>query len=121
NPRNGGEALLCGCWCGGQRVRGGYRRWCVSCCVEESDQGGESSNDHLRRQGPATLPGEKGGGVAAVTVDEADKVPVMLDEHGNRHNFVKMNPLLWIKNYQHFGENFRPGEDQVHVLVVVPE
>ncbi|KAG6944706.1 hypothetical protein JG688_00016947, partial [Phytophthora aleatoria] len=29
-----------------------------------------------------------GAGVAAVTVDE----------DGNRHNFVKMDPLLWIKN-----------------------
>lgn len=61
-----------------------------------------------------------GAGAAAVTVDEADRVPLMLDKHGNHHKFVKMNPLLWIKNDQHFGENFRPGEDQVHVVVVVP-
>ncbi|KAG3164949.1 hypothetical protein C6341_g12540 [Phytophthora cactorum] len=49
-----------------------------------------------------------GAGVAAVTVDKASGAPVMLDELKNRHDFVKMNPLLWIKNDQHFGENFRP-------------
>ncbi|KAE8984869.1 hypothetical protein PR002_g22801 [Phytophthora rubi] len=32
-----------------------------------------------------------------------------------------MDPLLWLKNANYFGENFTPGEGQVHVLVVVPE
>ncbi|KAL4093765.1 hypothetical protein PRIC1_011195 [Phytophthora ramorum] len=32
-----------------------------------------------------------------------------------------MDPTLWIKNPKHFGDNFQPGEGQVHVLVVVPE
>ncbi|KAG3046393.1 hypothetical protein PI125_g26981, partial [Phytophthora idaei] len=64
-----------------------------------------------------------GAGVAAVTLEKAagSAVPVLVDDHGNRHDFVKMDPLLWIKNDQHFGANFQPGEGQVHVLVVVPE
>ncbi|KAG3230050.1 hypothetical protein PI124_g24851, partial [Phytophthora idaei] len=63
-----------------------------------------------------------GAGVAAVTLEKAagSAVPVLVDDHGNRHDFVKMDPLLWIKNDQHFGANFQPGEGQVHVLVVVP-
>ncbi|KAE9061779.1 hypothetical protein PF005_g30033, partial [Phytophthora fragariae] len=32
-----------------------------------------------------------------------------------------MKPSLWLKNAKYFGENFTPGEGQVHVLVVVPE
>ncbi|KAE8905975.1 hypothetical protein PF003_g9832 [Phytophthora fragariae] len=32
-----------------------------------------------------------------------------------------MGPSLWLKNAKHFGENFQPGKDQVHVLVLVPE
>ncbi|GMF35947.1 unnamed protein product [Phytophthora lilii] len=31
-----------------------------------------------------------------------------------------MDPLLWLKNVKYFGDNFQPGEGQVHVLVVVP-
>ncbi|KAG3114366.1 hypothetical protein PI126_g24724, partial [Phytophthora idaei] len=64
-----------------------------------------------------------GAGVAAVTLEKAagSAVPVLVDDHGNRHDFVKMDPLLWIKNDQHFGANFQPGEGQVHVLVVVPD
>ncbi|KAE8894112.1 hypothetical protein PF007_g4901 [Phytophthora fragariae] len=53
-------------------------------------------------------------------IDEAAAVPVLFDDHGNRKGFVKMNPLLWIKNDQHFGAIFQPGEGQIHVLVVVP-
>ncbi|KAE9048462.1 hypothetical protein PR002_g444 [Phytophthora rubi] len=53
-------------------------------------------------------------------IDEAAAVPVLFDDHGNRQGFVKMNPLLWIKNDQHFRANFQPGEGQIHVLVVVP-
>ncbi|GMF14494.1 unnamed protein product [Phytophthora lilii] len=62
-----------------------------------------------------------GAGAATVAVDEAGGVPVMRDDHGNRHEFVQMDPLLWIKNPKHFGENFQPGEGQIHVLVVVPD
>ncbi|KAG2874945.1 hypothetical protein PC117_g27513 [Phytophthora cactorum] len=32
-----------------------------------------------------------------------------------------MDPTLWVKNAKYFGENFQPGEGQIHVLVVVPE
>ncbi|KAE9068544.1 hypothetical protein PF006_g29768, partial [Phytophthora fragariae] len=32
-----------------------------------------------------------------------------------------MKPSMWLKNAKYFGENFTPGEGQVHVLVVVPE
>ncbi|KAG7382885.1 hypothetical protein PHYPSEUDO_004284 [Phytophthora pseudosyringae] len=32
-----------------------------------------------------------------------------------------MDPLLWLKNAKYFGENFKPDEGEVHVLVVVPE
>ncbi|KAG3233998.1 hypothetical protein PI124_g20943 [Phytophthora idaei] len=51
-----------------------------------------------------------GAGVAAVTLEKAagSAVPVLVDDHGNRHDFVKMDPLLWIKNDQHFGANFQP-------------
>ncbi|KAE8890525.1 hypothetical protein PF005_g14388 [Phytophthora fragariae] len=57
---------------------------------------------------------------AAVTVDEAGAVPVMLDEHGNRQGFEQMDLSLGIKNSKHFRENFQPDEGQVHVLVVLP-
>ncbi|OWY92741.1 Crinkler (CRN) [Phytophthora megakarya] len=49
-------------------------------------------------------------------LDEAGVAAVALDERGR-----PMDPTLWIKNPKYFGENFRPGEGQVHVLVVVPE
>ncbi|KAG3193876.1 hypothetical protein PC128_g9836 [Phytophthora cactorum] len=63
-----------------------------------------------------------GDDVAAVTLDEAadSAVPVLVDDRGNRHDFVKMDPSLWIKNPKLFGSNFQPEEGQVHVLVVVP-
>lgn len=36
-----GEALLCDHWCGGKRVRCGYRREYIRVSVEEGDQGGK--------------------------------------------------------------------------------
>ncbi|KAG6943480.1 hypothetical protein JG687_00018433, partial [Phytophthora cactorum] len=49
-----------------------------------------------------------------------DVAAVTVDDRGNRHDFVKMDPSLWIKNPKLFGSNFQPEEGQVHVLVVVP-
>ncbi|CEG48632.1 CRN-like protein [Plasmopara halstedii] len=53
-------------------------------------------------------------------LDEAGVASVALDERGNPRNHVQMDPTLWIKNSMHFGDNFQPDEDQIHVLVVVP-
>ncbi|KAL3662984.1 hypothetical protein V7S43_011927 [Phytophthora oleae] len=58
---------------------------------------------------------------AAITVDEAGAVPVMIHEHGNRKDFEEMDPVLWIKNPKHFGANFQSREGDIHVLVVVPK
>ncbi|KAE9050197.1 hypothetical protein PR001_g2611 [Phytophthora rubi] len=54
-------------------------------------------------------------------LDGAGAASVALDERGHPQGFAPMNPTLWIKNPQHDGDNFQPGEGQVHVLVVVPE
>ncbi|KAE8884214.1 hypothetical protein PF007_g2587 [Phytophthora fragariae] len=62
-----------------------------------------------------------GAGVTAVTVDEARAEPVMVDEHGDQQGFKKMDPTLYLKNKKHFGVNFQPCDDQIHVLVVVPK
>ncbi|KAL3656702.1 hypothetical protein V7S43_018370 [Phytophthora oleae] len=35
--------------------------------------------------------------------------------------FKLMDPTLFLKNPENFGENFQPDEGQVHVLVVVPQ
>ncbi|KAE8955923.1 hypothetical protein PR002_g31634, partial [Phytophthora rubi] len=32
-----------------------------------------------------------------------------------------MDPTLWINNDKHFGKNFRPGEGEFHMLVMVPQ
>ncbi|KAL4094556.1 hypothetical protein PRIC1_010217 [Phytophthora ramorum] len=53
-------------------------------------------------------------------LDGAGAAAVALDERGHPQGFVQMDPTLWIKNPKHFGDNFQPGEGQVHVLVVVP-
>ncbi|KAL8003109.1 hypothetical protein Plhal703r1_c13g0065331 [Plasmopara halstedii] len=53
-------------------------------------------------------------------LDEAGAASVALDERGNPRGYVKMRSTLWIKNPMHFGDNFQPGEEQIHVLVVVP-
>ncbi|KAG6961807.1 hypothetical protein JG688_00008909, partial [Phytophthora aleatoria] len=62
----------------------------------------------LAKKGDAWL---NGAGAAAVT----------FDEHGTPQGFEQMDPLLWLKNAKYFGENFKPDEGEVHVLVVVPE
>ncbi|GMF65756.1 unnamed protein product [Phytophthora lilii] len=54
-------------------------------------------------------------------LDGAGAAAVALDERGYPQGCVQMDPTLWIKNPKHFGDNFQPGEDQVHVLVVVPK
>ncbi|OWZ07897.1 Crinkler (CRN) [Phytophthora megakarya] len=55
-------------------------------------------------------------------LDEAGVVAVALDERGRPHGFGdQMEPAKWIKNAKYFGENFQPGECEVHVLVVVPD
>ncbi|KAL3664767.1 hypothetical protein V7S43_019067 [Phytophthora oleae] len=56
-----------------------------------------------------------------VWLDGAGAAAVALDEHGHPQGFVQMDPLLWIKNVKYFGDNFQPGEGEIHVLVVVPE
>jgi hypothetical protein len=53
-------------------------------------------------------------------LDGAGAAAVALDERGHPQGCVQMDPTLWIKNPKHFGDNFQPGEGQVHVLVVVP-
>ncbi|GMF41742.1 unnamed protein product [Phytophthora lilii] len=53
-------------------------------------------------------------------LDGAGAAAVALDERGHPQGCVQMDPTLWIKNPNHFGDNFQPGEGQVHVLVVVP-
>ncbi|KAG6614181.1 Crinkler (CRN) family protein [Phytophthora cinnamomi] len=58
----------------------------------------------------------KGG----VWLDGAGAASVALDERGHPQGYLQMDPALWIKYPKHFGANFRPGEGQVHVLVVVP-
>ncbi|KAE9050198.1 hypothetical protein PR001_g2610 [Phytophthora rubi] len=50
----------------------------------------------------------------------AIQASVALDERGRPQGFAVMNPILFIKNPKHFGDNFQPGEGQIHVLVVVP-
>jgi hypothetical protein len=62
----------------------------------------------------------QGTELAAVALDEARKVPGMLDERKKRQNFVWMDPTLYVNNDKHFGKEFTPGEGRVHVLVVVP-
>ncbi|OWZ01934.1 Crinkler (CRN) [Phytophthora megakarya] len=55
-------------------------------------------------------------------LDEAGVAAVALDECGHPHDFG--DPMVaanWIKNATYFGENFQPGEGDVHVLVVVPK
>jgi len=42
--------------------------------------------------------------LAAVAVDEAHAVPMLLDGLGNRNDFVNMDPFLCVNNPQHFGE-----------------
>nr|KAH7501144.1 Crinkler effector protein 8 [Phytophthora ramorum] len=54
-------------------------------------------------------------------LDGAGAAAVALDERGHPQGCVQMDPTLWIKNPKHFGDNFQPGEGQVHVLLVVPE
>ncbi|EGZ20521.1 hypothetical protein PHYSODRAFT_285443 [Phytophthora sojae] len=54
-------------------------------------------------------------------LDGAGAASVALDERGYPQGFGQMDPTLWIKNPKHFGDNFQPGEGQVHVLVKVPE
>ncbi|KAL3662987.1 hypothetical protein V7S43_011930 [Phytophthora oleae] len=56
---------------------------------------------------------------ANVTVNETGAVPMILDEHGNRKDFVRMDQSVWINNPKHFGANFQPREGEIHVLVVV--
>ncbi|KAL4086252.1 hypothetical protein PRIC1_014382 [Phytophthora ramorum] len=51
-------------------------------------------------------------------LDGAGAAAVALDERGHPQGCVLMDPTLWIKNPKHFGDNFQPGEGQVHVLVV---
>ncbi|KAK1930168.1 hypothetical protein P3T76_014401 [Phytophthora citrophthora] len=52
-------------------------------------------------------------------LDEAEAKTVTLN-HAEKQ-FVEMNPMLWLKNKNHFGANFEPDESHVHLLVVVPE
>jgi hypothetical protein len=59
-------------------------------------------------------------GVAAVTVDKAREVPVIVDEHRKRHELKEMDPSLFINNSKHMGVEFKPAEGQVHVLVQMP-
>ncbi|KAG2958519.1 hypothetical protein PC119_g26985 [Phytophthora cactorum] len=55
-------------------------------------------------------------------LDGAGAAAVTLDEDGPLRGFGDpMDPTLWVKNAKYFGENFQPGEGQIHVLVVVPE
>ncbi|KAE8972908.1 hypothetical protein PR002_g26364 [Phytophthora rubi] len=45
----------------------------------------------------------------------------MVDEHGDQQGFKKMDPTLYLMNKKHFGVNFQPSDDQIHVLAVVPK
>ncbi|KAG3033306.1 hypothetical protein PC119_g5360 [Phytophthora cactorum] len=57
-----------------------------------------------------------GAGAAAVTLDEFEQ------PHGSDGIVLKkVDPMLYIKNAKHFGENFQPGEGQVHVMVATSE
>ncbi|KAL8003018.1 hypothetical protein Plhal703r1_c13g0064381 [Plasmopara halstedii] len=53
-------------------------------------------------------------------LDRAGAASVALDGRGDPRGYVQMDPTLWIKNPMYFGDNFRPAEGQIHVLVVVP-
>ncbi|KAL3658721.1 hypothetical protein V7S43_016357 [Phytophthora oleae] len=55
-----------------------------------------------------------------VTIDETSEAPVMPGESGDSQGFEEMNPSLALKDPKYFGENFESGEDEIHVLVVVP-
>ncbi|EGZ21480.1 hypothetical protein PHYSODRAFT_329419 [Phytophthora sojae] len=52
-------------------------------------------------------------------VDAAEALS--LSDDGGLPGFKEMNRRFWLKNEEHFGLNFTPQEDQVHVLVVVPD
>ncbi|KAL3664436.1 hypothetical protein V7S43_010757 [Phytophthora oleae] len=54
---------------------------------------------------------------------DADKLQLFLakKDKGNAQGFKLMDPTLFLKNPENFGENFQPGEGQVHVVVVVPQ
>ncbi|KAL3672758.1 hypothetical protein V7S43_002050 [Phytophthora oleae] len=54
-------------------------------------------------------------------LDMAGAVAVTLDGHRHPQGFDEMDPTLWIQNDKYFGKNFQPREDQIHVLVVLPE
>jgi Crinkler effector protein N-terminal domain len=43
------------------------------------------------------------------------------DANGHPEGFRQMDPSLWIKNPNNFGERFELKEREIHVLVVVPE
>ncbi|KAF0722280.1 hypothetical protein Ae201684P_020632 [Aphanomyces euteiches] len=50
-------------------------------------------------------------------LSRADALAVTL---GDLQNFKMMNETLRIENPKHFGENFKPNEGEIYVLVVVP-
>ncbi|KAE9055369.1 hypothetical protein PF005_g32579, partial [Phytophthora fragariae] len=108
---------------GGVEIDDGLPVWKLKDAIKEKENSKDRVIRDLHLFLAKTTDGKwlDGVGVAGVTVDEAGTVPVMVDEHGNCHDFVKKDPLLCIKNDQHFGENFQPSDGQVHVLVVVPE
>lgn len=68
-----------------------------------------------------TMDGEWLSVTAAMAVALHTVIPVELDEHGRCQGFKWLNPTLRLNDSSYFGENFQPGDDQVHVLVVVPE
>lgn len=53
-------------------------------------------------------------------LDRAVAAAVAPDQRGHPQSCVQIYPTLWIKNFQHFGDNSQPGEGQLHVLVVDP-
>jgi Crinkler effector protein N-terminal domain len=46
---------------------------------------------------------------------------VTTDANGHPEGFMHMDQLLLIKNPRYFGERFEFKEEEIHVLVVVPE
>ncbi|OWZ02620.1 Crinkler (CRN) [Phytophthora megakarya] len=81
---------------------------------------------HLFLATSADLPGEQDGSwltekaATTVKIDESNTTPVLIDEHGNRQGFLKMEATLLRKDTKYLGVNFQPGGDEVHVLVVLP-
>jgi Crinkler effector protein N-terminal domain len=54
-------------------------------------------------------------------LDSSAVEAVTTDVNGHPEGFMHMDQLLLIKNPRYFGERFEFKEEEIHVLVVVPE